>query len=877
MVVLPVAAAHLPVGAHLLGPLPGSYPLRLVVGLVLPGRALLDSFLRQRTRPGSPLYRRTLTPAQLADTFGVTAVEQDHLIAYLRSHGLRVMRTYANRLMLDVAGDAAHVSRAFGVTLVRYRDRQGRQHYVNTTAPRLPANLAGLVQTVVGLRNDLRIWRAPLKGARATGLGPRGAPSSPLTPAQVRGAYDITPLYTDALSGTVGLSETVPVTGAGQTVAIYELSPFDPADIASYDAHYGLAGTVPISSVAVQGGADDAFGNAGRLEAALDIELVQAIAPGAHIVVYSGSASPTSSDLTVADDTYARAVQDNVAQVLTTSWGQCEQEQAQSTDTINGVTSPDLPLLQSLFAQAAAQGMTVLAASGDSGASDCLESQFNPSVDYPASDQNVIGVGGTVLSADASGNRIDETAWSGSGGGASTLFARPGWQVGLGLPGPISQTMRLVPDVASDAGTNYSILLSGSLQSAAGTSAGPPFWAGLLALVNQARTVRALLQQNAPPGSCVAPAGLGNILPDLYRLDGSQAFHDITSGRGNGYGAPGAGWDAVTGLGSPDAFNLTQQLLAMSDLAPQVVPCTATPTPTATSTPMATNTALPTATASVTQMPTATATGTATSAPTAKVTAVPPATATSAAIATGTSPPTATALPTTAVPSARATSAPSATATITVAPTATPTRVANTPTSTPSCYFDVGTANGKRTIAQGAAQTLIVASAQGGASVTANILPRSDYPARAALFNRAGKTFTSLLGTPRRSGYSFTFTTERHSGIAVLVYLTPLNAPRGIVTVQMSTRLGCSGHVLRRASLTYRVAARPATIGGHGRPVPPKNRQSHGAGGVVPSSYALSARRVRAIGGSAMLSIRGASGGRPVLIIVGHPRLAHLP
>jgi kumamolisin len=855
---LPVAAAPLPTGAHLLGPLPGSYPLRLIVGLVLPGRALLSTFLQQRDRPGTPLYRRTLTPAQFAELFAVTAADQDRLISYLRSHGLRITQTYANRLMLDVAGDAAQVAAAFGVSLVRYRDRQGRQRYVNTTAPRLPANLAGLVQTVVGLRNDLRVWRAPLKGGRATDLGPRSTASPPLTPAQVRGAYDITPLYTDALSGTVGLSEAVPVTGAGQTVAIYELSPFDAADIASYDALYGLTGTVPISTVAVQGGADDAFGATGRLEAALDIELVQAIAPGARIVVYSGSASPTSSNLTVADDTYARAVQDDVAQVLTTSWGQCEQEQEQSTDTINGVTSPDLPLLQSLFAQAAAQGMTVLAASGDSGANDCFESQFNPSVDYPASDQNVIGVGGTVLSADATGNRLDETGWSGSGGGASALFARPGWQVGPGLPDPISQTMRMVPDVASDAGTSYSIFVSGSLQSGAGTSAGPPFWAGLLALVNQARTTKALLQQNAPPGSCVVPAGLGNILPDLYYLDGSQAFHDITTGSSNGYGAPGVGWDAVTGLGSPDAFNLTQQLLARPDLAPQVVPCAATATPTATSTGLATSTPLPTATstpsaaASATRMPTSTATN------------VPSATATSTAIATSTPLPTATVVTT-------LTAAPSATA------TATPTRVVNTPTSTPSCYFDIGTANGRRTIAQGDPQTLIVASAQGGVRVTTNVLTRSGYPARLALFNRAGKTFTLLLGRRIRSGYSYTFTTETRTGVAVLVYQTPLNAPREIVTVQASTRLGCSGHVLRRASLTYRVTARPAPIGGHGRHAPPKNQRPQATQAVLPSSYALPARRVHAIGGKAVLSIRGARGGRPVLILVGHLRPAHLP
>lgn len=848
MVTLPVAAVQVPAGARLLGPLPASYPLHIIVGLAVLREALLDTFLQQRDRPGSPLYRRTLTPAQLADGFGIAAGDQDRLIAYLRSHGLRVTRTYANRLMLDVVGDAAHVAEAFGVGLVRYRDRRGRQYFVNTMVPRLPANLARLVQTVVGLRNDVRVWHAPLKGGQPAGLGPRSAASSPLTPLQVQGAYDVTPLYTNALPGTAGLTETVPVTGAGQTVAVYELSPFDPADIASYDAFYGLTGTAPISTVAVQGGADDAFGYAGRAEAALDIELVHAIAPGARVVVYSGSASPTSNDLTVADDTYARAVQDNIAQVLTTSWGQCEQDQLQSTDTINGATSPDLPLLHNLFAEAAAQGMTVVAASGDSGSNDCIESQYNPSVDYPASDPNVIGVGGTVLTADALGHRLDETGWPGGGGGVSSQFARPAWQVGFGLPDPISQTMRLVPDVALDAGTSYSIMLSGSLHAGAGTSAGPPVWAGLLALINQARMARALLQQNILPGSCFVPTGLGTILPDLYRLNGSTAFHDITSGSSNGYGTPGPGWDAVTGLGSPDAFNLTQQLLAMPDLAPSLVSCTPTATSTtgpaatdtATNTPLATATAMPSNTATATQAPSATPT---TAAPT------PSATSTIAPAATGTA---------TSTPPATPTAMPSQTAVVTRVPTAT-TAVPN-PTSTPSCYFDLSTGNGLPTIARGAAQALIVAAAQGGARVTARILTRSGYPARAALFNRAGKPFTVLMGSHIRSGYAYTFTTDRHTGIAVLAYQTPIKAPLGAVVVQSSTRLTCSGGTIRRKAIVYRVTARSASPANRGsRAKEPTTRVEEG---VVAPDFSLPSRRVSTTGGDRLLSIRAASGAR---------------
>src|SRR5205814_1020627 len=122
-----------------------------------------------------------------------------------------------------------------------------------------------------------------------TASGPSAPPAGLLTPALLRAAYDITPIYSETFSTTSGLSQTAAITGAGQTVALYELSPYDPADIAAYDAAFGLSATLPLS-VPVDGGATDAFGGTGAGEAALDIELVQAVAPGAQILVYSGPA-----------------------------------------------------------------------------------------------------------------------------------------------------------------------------------------------------------------------------------------------------------------------------------------------------------------------------------------------------------------------------------------------------------------------------------------------------------------------------------------------------------------------------------------------------------------------------------------------------------
>jgi kumamolisin len=617
-----------PPGARVLGPLPAGRLLRLIVGLSVRHPAVLAAFLHARR--AWPLSRPTLTPAQFAARFSPTPAEEEAVAAYLRAHGLRILRTYPDRLLLDVAGTARQVEAAFGVSLVSYRDRHGHLDYANTTPPRLPLTVAGLVGTVVGLRDDGRLrhapaprswhhgrvprpatwasptarhegcalacaartergprpasaatWASPTAGRRPAS-GPAAPPAGLLTPAQLRAAYDVTPIYSATFTTTSGLSQTAAITGAGQTVALFELSPYDPADIAAYDAAFGLSATLPLS-VPVDGGATDAFGATGRGEAALDIELVQAVAPGAQILVYSGPAAPNDTDNTSADDTYARIVNDNRAQVLSTSWGQCEPDQL-------AATPPDVTLLHNLFAQAVAEGMTVVAASGDEGANDCTDGRSNPSVDYPASDPYVIGVGGSTLSLDAAGGVLGESGWAGSGGGTSAVWPRPAWQAGPGVP---AGTQRLVPDVALDAGTGYAVWVAGGWTPVHGTSGGPPVWAALLALANQARYVAAAARGAPTPAPCAVLPGLGDVHPELYQLGATPApppvFRDITLGPGNGVATPGPGWDGVTGWGVPDGYALLRALLAMPALAaPAPGPCpTATPMPpTGTPTPL---------------------------------------------------------------------------------------------------------------------------------------------------------------------------------------------------------------------------------------------------------------------------------------------------
>jgi len=240
-----------------------------------------------------------------------------------------------------------------------------------------------------------------------------------------------------------------------------------------------------------------------------------------------------------------------------------------------------------LFQQAVDKGMTLFASSGDSGASqfNCAGTSAILSASSPASDPNVTGVGGTTLNAsDPAGNYIGETAWTEqlfgcnppalapadincSGGGFSTIYGRPSWQKSQ-VKGGNPRPGRGVPDVSYDAGVNGGVLthcgicnITVGLDPNApvffifgGTSAGSPQWAALAADADQ-----------------MAGARIGNINQSLYQFSQAQKkyaadFHDATTGNndvaelgGNGYNA-GTGWDAVTGLGTPNAANLLPAL-----------------------------------------------------------------------------------------------------------------------------------------------------------------------------------------------------------------------------------------------------------------------------------------------------------------------------
>jgi subtilase family serine protease len=377
---------------------------------------------------------------------------------------------------------------------------------------------------------------------------------------QIQNAYNVTPLLNRGINGT------------GKTIVIIDAfgSPTIASDLQVFDAAMGLPN--PNFSIITPAGSPPPFDpNNGNqfgwgVETSLDVEWAHAIAPGANIVL---AVAPSNNDSDILN-VLQYVVDNHVGDVLSQSYGEAE-----------ACMDPALLATQHAeFVKAAAEGMTVFASSGDSGASQpaCVGNGALKAVSTPASDPLVTGVGGTTLNANTStGAYIGETAWTEpfgcnppavapadvncSGGGFSSLFGRPDFQAST-FKGP----SRGVPDVAYNAGVAGGVLTHIQFVNDAfglppnvffivgGTSAGSPQWAGL-----------------AADGDQLAGRSLGDINPALYAISNSKiqyssALHDITTGNNNvveiggGYSA-GAGWDPVTGLGSPNAANLLPQLV----------------------------------------------------------------------------------------------------------------------------------------------------------------------------------------------------------------------------------------------------------------------------------------------------------------------------
>lgn len=466
--------------------------LGLEVSLTPRNKAKLDAFVKAVSDPHSSSYKHYLTVAQYAAEYGATNAQIAQVTAYLKAEGLSVGQVTANHLTLPVSGTAAQVEKAFDVNLGTYT-AAGKSFYANTAAPSLPADIASVVNGVAGLSNQA-LHTGSLHSEAATSHA-----GTTLTPTLAREGYNLT---TDISSG---------YKGTGVTIGLAEFSAYSASDVSKYNSNYSLGATAA-SVVKVDGGTTD---TSGEDEDELDIEVDYALAPGATIKVYE---APNSDAGEVA--LYA-AFASNDVPVVSSSWGEPEQDET-------NLSSDDAD-----FEEMAAQGQSVYAASGDSGADDNGSSL---SVDYPASDPYVSGVGGTNLTV-TSGAWTSETGWSDSGGGKSVEFSTPSYQSSVNTTGH-----REVPDVSAAGGNNspWYIDADGTYEDVWGTSAAAPNWAAFTADYDTAATD-------------LGGSKFGYANSEIYTVAQSSlyktVFHDVTSGNNGGYSA-GTGYDPVTGWGS---------------------------------------------------------------------------------------------------------------------------------------------------------------------------------------------------------------------------------------------------------------------------------------------------------------------------------------
>lgn len=502
-----------------LGPVDPSQTLQVVVTLRRRGARrledLADRIVHERAEPVS---RETF-----AENFSVAPEDFAKLEAFAREYQLSIERRDPNAAKAVLSGTVECFQAAFGVALSHYEHPTLGRFRGRIGAITIPVDIADIVTAVLGL-DDRPQARPHFRLRPSPGIIAAHAAGHAFTPVQLATLYDFP-------EGD----------GAGQCIGLIELGGgYVESDLSAYFSGLGLAAP-KVVSVPVDGAGNDPTGdpNSADGEVTLDIEIAGAIAPKAKIAVYF---APNSDAGFI--DAVSHALHDstNKPSVLSISWGGPE----------TSWTEQALTSFNDTLRSAVALGVTICAASGDSGSNDGA-SDGGDHVDFPASSPYVLACGGTHVTAAKGGASIaSEVVWNdgagggATGGGVSALFALPAWQEGLKVTrvrgSAAALSNRGVPDVAADASpaSGYEVLVDGQRVPVGGTSAVAPLFAGLVARINATSS---------------QPAGFLN--SKLYRSAG--AFNDITSGD-NGSFAAAPGWDACTGLGSPNGRRIAAAL-----------------------------------------------------------------------------------------------------------------------------------------------------------------------------------------------------------------------------------------------------------------------------------------------------------------------------
>lgn len=589
----------------------------------------LRKFLQDAHTPGSANYHKWLKPAELGALYGPEDSEIASGSAWLQRHGFSVARITKGKTGIEFSGNAGQVREAFGTEIHIYFVN-GEEHHANNRDPQIPAALASVIAGITPL-NDFRptpqvkVLGKALYDRKTHLVQPEwtmnnNPPLLALAPGDFAVQYDLNPLYTAGTNGT------------GVTIGIIGASNVYPNVVADYRSFFGLPAS--ILNIVIDGldpgpSASVNHGNFAEVESFLDVEVSGAVAPGATVNLYTAADTTVQSGLLLAAQ---RAVDDDVAAVLSTSYGICEQALGSSGNQF----------WADLWEQAAAQGQTAFVSSGDGGSAGCdnfnapQPAQHGLAVNGFSSTPWNISVGGTdFFYTSYNGNAaaqsaelatywnmtpsgitspvtsllrpVPEQPWNrpfgldlydggvynpnqpnivAGSGGPSSVYPKPPWQSGKGVP---ADGMRDIPDVSLFAanGENdsfYPICLPGEgctgvnpafqeVFAVGGTSASSPAMAGIMALVNQkygrqgqANFILYPLAAQHPSvfrdvsvGSNDVPCQQGSPSCTLSTInDNTKGFYTL----GHYYAGPG--YDQATGLGSVDANLLVQYWNSLS-------------------------------------------------------------------------------------------------------------------------------------------------------------------------------------------------------------------------------------------------------------------------------------------------------------------------
>ncbi|HEY3743165.1 MAG TPA: S53 family peptidase [Bryobacteraceae bacterium] len=573
-------------GARDLGRIAATTPIERVL-LILKASpeqdAALEKLLTDLSDPRSPQYQQWLTPEDFGEQFGPAQQDVDTIVKWLRDRGLSVNRVSKGRRTIEFSGTALQMETSFHSEIHSF-EINGERHIANATELAIPEALSAVVGGVRSM-HDFRL-RPQHHIVDTIGTDSnQGGGVHAIAPYDFATIYNIAPLWNAGLDGS------------GQTIAIVSHTNVKLSDVADFRSRYGLPLNTP--TVILDGPDPGIFDPSEELEADLDLEWAGAIAKRAAIQLVTAASTNSTDGLDLASQ---YIIDNNLASVMSLSYGSCESDLGASNSFYN-----------TLWQQAAAQGISVFVSAGDDGSAGCdPPSTLNShginvttpasggfAVNGLASTAYNVAVGGTQFNDLASPSTywngandsnqasalgyIPESAWNessyspGSGlnslyagaGGVSSVHATPGWQTGLGVPtsdpAAPNQHHRYLPDVAFTAAAHdgYIVEREGSVLTVSGTSAPAPSVAGLMAILNQYSGTRG-----------------GNPNPRLYSIAASAptVFHDVTAGTNavpcsggssncsatagstgtmNGYNA-GTGYDLATGWGSADGYALAQ-------------------------------------------------------------------------------------------------------------------------------------------------------------------------------------------------------------------------------------------------------------------------------------------------------------------------------